>query len=51
MVERTIESMDLDVGYYTKGQVLEDNKYGSNSFLVYDLSIDDSTQVGKKVLP
>jgi tyrosine-protein kinase Etk/Wzc len=48
LVKNALQVMNIKVGYFTKGQVLEDNKYKSNSFEVYDIEIIDSSVIGFK---
>jgi len=43
-----LENMNIEVGYFTKGQILENNKYNSNSFRIKNYSLLDSTLIGRK---
>ena len=36
MIKLALKKMNSEVGYFTKGQILDDNKYGNNSFVIYD---------------
>jgi tyrosine-protein kinase Etk/Wzc len=49
IIQRTIKKLPLSVGYFTQGTLLEHNKYGSNSFKIYDIEILDSSILGKKL--
>jgi tyrosine-protein kinase Etk/Wzc len=49
LIKKTIANLDLNVGYFTQGNILEHNKYGQNSFKIYDIEILDSSIIGKKL--
>lgn len=48
LLNRAVNSLPLDIGYFAEGEILTNDTYKSSSFLISNINIFDSTIIGNK---
>jgi len=49
LIRKAVGNLPLEISYYVKGDILNDEKYGSSAYQIEIVEIKDSSIIGKKV--